>query len=99
MNPNYVELMRMELSSKLKVICSNRDKAISIYEALHPDNVDMPREMYIDEEIVVDKDKHVYQVLITIEKADARRFDTLKGTLDEILSILELVESLFTTLK
>jgi len=89
----------MELSSKLRIICSDRDKTFSIYDALHPDNVDVPRDMHIDEEIIVEKDKHIYQVLITIEKADAKRFDTLKGTLDEILSILELVESLFTTLK
>lgn len=88
----------MVISSKLKIIVENKELAKAIYEMFYPDNLTAPKYMVLKENIQNISNGYVYEVKISIPN-DPKRFDSLRGTLDDILSILEMINDVLIMLK
>lgn len=82
MKTRYVELKIMVLYLKLSVESSDKRFVEALYSTLQPDNVSIPEGLEIRSH--VSGDKYVFEV----EASSYERFDTLKNTADELLSIV-----------
>jgi len=91
MNTSYAWLMKMAISSKLKVSSSESKFILSLYRALHPDNSIAPPKITIKEDLVQEEGGMAYAVEITVD-CTARNFDTLRGTLDEIQTLISSIK-------
>ena len=92
--------MREMFSSRLRVLSSDSRYLKAIYEAMHPDNQDTPCGMTINDYIVeVKPSSYEYVVEIKVSGEKAREFDSLRGALDDILSILSSISKLSIMLK
>ncbi len=80
-------------------IKSNDEKYIySIYKALEPDNINPPEKVIIKTNILKENNIFTYRFIVkTIFQA--RKYDSLRGTLDEVLSLIEAVDNTLTMLK
>ncbi|ADI32709.1 KEOPS complex subunit Pcc1 [Staphylothermus hellenicus] len=88
----------MAILSKLKIIVEDEKLAEAIYEMLYPDNLTAPKYMSLKERILKSDEGYIYEVEISVPN-DPMRFDSLRGTLDEILSITEMINNVSITLK
>ena len=95
---NCVVLMNMETLSVLKIRSSSKNYVESLKKTLHPDNVITPDFMEIIENIYEDNNEYVYEIIIKV-KHSAKNFDSLRGSLDEILSIIEMIDDVLIMLK
>ena len=95
---NCAVLMSMETLSVLKIYSSSKNYIESLKKALHPDNVITPDFMKIIENIYEYNNEYVYEIMIKV-KHSPKNFDSLRGSLDEILSIIEMIESVLIMLK
>ncbi len=81
----------------LEVWSSDRRYCYSLYSALEPDNVNPPENVSIGSDVASD-DGCAYRFWVrTVFKKN--KFDTLRGTIDEVLSIIEVIDEALTTLK
>ncbi|ABN69944.1 hypothetical protein Smar_0843 [Staphylothermus marinus F1] len=88
----------MAILSRLKIIMEDEKLAKAIYEMLHPDNLTAPEYMSLKEKISRNNEEYIYEAEITVPN-DPKRFDSLRGTLDEILSITEMINNVLIMLK
>jgi hypothetical protein len=86
---NYVGLKRMEVLARLKILSSNESFIKAIHDSLHPDNLSAPQYMFLDEEIYGENNGYVYELVIRVP-FEPKRFDSLRGTLDEVIAIIEI---------
>lgn len=94
MKNNYARLMKMEASILVK-IGSNENKFIyALHRALHPDNLTAPPHLKITEKITDSIKQLTYTVKIST-RLTPKNFDSLRGTIDEILMLTEMLEKLF----
>lgn len=72
----------------------SRDKAFvkALYNSLHPDNLSQPRDVRIVDYIVEEPDGSTLVIEVKTEYVD--KFDTVKGTIDEVLTLLNAVSKL-----
>ncbi|NPA97788.1 MAG: hypothetical protein GXO43_00255 [Crenarchaeota archaeon] len=78
-----------------KMISSDVKKIQAIWKALHPDNITTPSYMNIFEE--VDEEQYIIKILINEESP--KRFDSLRGTLDDIACLVELIQNTINILE
>ncbi|GEM_PF-2530945 len=78
-----------------KMISNDVRKVHAIWTALHPDNMVTPSYMDISEEI----DRGTYVVKIIINEKSPKRFDSLRGTLDDIACLVELIQNTINILE
>ncbi len=71
---------------------------ISLYKAIEPDNVDIPGGMSIETNIEKIDDRCIYEFRV-VTPFNAKKFDSLRGTIDEILSIIEVIDETLIMLK
>ena len=90
--------MNMETLSVLKISSDDKSYIESLKKTLHPDNVITPDFMEIIENIYEDNNEYVYEIVIKIIHS-TKNFDSLRGSLDEILSIIEMIENVLIMLK
>ncbi len=70
-------------------------KIRAAWKALHPDNMVTPGFMEINEEI----SENEYIIKIKIKDSSPKHFDGLRGTLDDIACMFELIEEMIKYLK
>ncbi|MCD6301426.1 MAG: hypothetical protein J7L82_05080 [Staphylothermus sp.] len=88
----------METLSALRIYSNNKNYVESLKKTLHPDNVITPDFMEIIENISEDNNEYIYEIVIKV-KHSAKNFDSLRGALDEILSIIEMIDNVLIMLK
>ncbi|HIE54879.1 MAG TPA: hypothetical protein EYP90_06820 [Chromatiaceae bacterium] len=96
MNTSFVKPVNEGFRAELIVKCSEVKTCEAIYNSLEPDNVMPPPEIEITS--CIDSDNYEYRFLIKAP-FKARKFDSLRGTIDEVLSILEAIDNALTMLK
>jgi len=75
----------------VKVSSSNPVFITSVYRMLHPDNATPPRGVTVEE--VVDEEATSYELVFTAP-GGLKELRTLKGSVDEVLKLLEVAEKL-----
>ncbi len=78
----------------LRIESIDRRYLESIYRSLEPDNVNPPRDVKIEGRL---EDNSYLFMVETILRS--RKFDSLRGTLDEVLSLIEAIDNVLTMLK
>ncbi|HLI46174.1 MAG TPA: KEOPS complex subunit Pcc1 [Geobacterales bacterium] len=73
----------MKLS--LRISCSSKEEAAYIFNALNPDNRNVPKDLKLELDIQED------EILIVLESENLRR---VRSTVDEILSLISSMEKL-----
>ncbi len=86
--------MKTVVSSRLKIIATQEDMVRSIFKALHPDNLFVPENMVIREKIECFNEEYTYTIEIIVE--NIKKFDSLRGSLDEILTLLAVIDTIMT---
>ncbi len=85
----------MMYSAKLKIKCMKPRYCRSLYDSMHPDNIFTGKKISIKEFIYEDQ----YIIEITVNNRKPGDFDSLRGTLDEILSIVSMIDKTQAILK
>ncbi len=70
----------------------------SLYKAIEPDNVNIPKEMRIETNVRDMGDRCIYEFRVATP-FNTKKFDSLRGTIDEILSIIEVIDETLIMLK
>jgi hypothetical protein len=91
---NYVGWGRMEVLARLKISSSNGSFIKAIHDSLHPDNLSAPQYMFLDEKVYGENNEYVYELIIRVP-FEPKRFDSLRGTLDEVIAIIEMINNVF----
>ncbi len=78
-----------------RIRAEDNRKIRAVWKALHPDNMVTPGFMEINEEI----SENEYIIEIKIKDSSPKHFDSLRGTLDDITCMLELIEDTIKCLK
>ncbi len=91
---NYVGLERMEVLARLKISSNNELFIKAIHDSLHPDNLSAPKYMFLDEKIRRENNEYMYELTIRVP-SEPKRFDSLRGTLDEVIAIIEMINNVF----
>ncbi len=81
---------------ELIVKCNEVKTCEAIHNSLEPDNIMPPPEIEITSHIDYDNYEYRFSVKTSYK---ARKFDSLRGTIDEVLSILEVIDNALTMLK
>jgi len=84
--------------SRLKIKSVSRKYLDSIYKTLHPDNTVLPRGMTLSEKLEEHKETYVYIIDINVP-CGSKNFDSMRGALDEILTIISMIENISRRLK
>lgn len=66
----------------------------SIYRSLEPDNVNPPRSIGLSSSVI--NNKYIFKIKTMLQ---GKSFDSLRGTLDEVLSLIEAIDNALTMLK
>jgi len=90
--------MRMEISSKLRVLSTSYEYVKSINDTLHPDNKTAPPHLTINDGVIAHNDRYEYFMELKT-RCGVKCFDSIRGTLDEVLTILSSIEKIMDTLK
>ncbi len=78
-----------------RIRAEDNRKIRAVWKALHPDNMVTPGFMEINEEI----SENEYIIEIKIKDSSPKHFDSLRGTLDDVTCMLELIEDTIKCLK
>ncbi|MET1160688.1 MAG: KEOPS complex subunit Pcc1 [Thermoprotei archaeon] len=78
--------------AELRIYSSNKNYIESLYKALHPDNITVPGKVVINDKIVSENNTYTYVLIVKTGK-QAKDFDSLRGTLDEVLTLISMIES------
>ncbi len=78
-----------------RIRAEDNRKIRAVWKALHPDNMVTPGFMEINEEI----SENEYIIEIKIKDSSPKHFDSLRGALDDIACMLELIEDTIKCLK
>lgn len=78
----------------LRFSVKSRDKELinAIFRSLHPDNLVQPQGIYIVDYVI--EDPEASTLVVEIKTDFNEKFDTVKGTLDEILTLLNTISKL-----
>lgn len=86
--------MKTVIISRLKIIAEDENIISSIFKTLHPDNIDVPLHMKINDRIEHMNKKYIYVLEIKVDVAE--KFNSIRGTLDEVLSLLSVIDKILT---
>jgi len=90
--------MRMEISSRLRVLSTSYDYIKSINNMLHADNITAPPRLTINDG-VIERNGYFEYFIELKTRCGVKCFDSIRGTLDEVLTILSSIEKIMDTLK
>jgi len=88
----------MAISSRLRVISDNAEFVESLAKALKPDNLTAPPRISIEDRVLKDSNTASYIVEVSVD-CTAKNFDTLRGTLDEIQTLIAMVKNTLEKVK
>lgn len=84
----------MEASILVKIGSNDSNFICALNRALHPDNLTTPPHLKITEKILDSTKQSTYTMKIST-RLTPKNFDSLRGTIDEILMLTEMLEKLF----
>jgi len=88
----------MVISSRLRVVSDNPEFVESLAKALKPDNLTAPPRISVKDRVLRDSNTATYVVEVAVD-CTAKNFDSLRGTLDEIQTLIAMVRNTLEKVK